>query len=199
MDEIEYPDLDEALKPPTEDINARSQPHVNRTTKPAIEIRRIDEPTIGPSSYLASQPKLHIPRTPSEVITDSTTVNQTWSVPQIDRNLKNNAKVKHLRDEEKLVEKQLAITVERLEKEKEWDLIRSQKEASVNSEIANQLQEREEQMLEMLRRMESENKQQVFENQQVRTIYEIQFFPLLSGARNCSLKERSRKLSGCCK
>ena len=50
--------------------------------------------------------------------------------------------VKYLQDEGDMVEKHLAMSVERLKKEKEWDRIRSEKEASANSEIANQLQER---------------------------------------------------------
>ena len=48
-----------------------------------------------------------------------------------------------------------------LEKEKEWDRIRSEREASANNEITNQLQEREKQMLEMFNKMENDNKLQV--------------------------------------
>jgi hypothetical protein len=69
--------------------------------------------------------------------------------------------VKYLQDEETLVEKHLAMTVNQLEKEKEWDKIRSEREASANNEITNQLQEREKQMLEMFNKMENDNKQQV--------------------------------------
>lgn len=70
--------------------------------------------------------------------------------------------VKYLQDEEKLVEKHLAITEDRLEKEKEWDRIRREKEASANDEIANHLQEREKEMVELFKKMENDNKQQVF-------------------------------------
>lgn len=163
VDEIEYPDLDEAMRPRIDpDVNTHSQPLVNRTNKPAIEVGRVGvEPTNEPSVYPVPLPRSNIPKTPSNVILDPPAVNRIGSVPQIDRNLKKDAMVKYLQDEEKLVERHLAITVERLEKEKEWEMIRGQKEASANSEIANHLQEREEQMLEMLRKMENENKQQV--------------------------------------
>lgn len=69
--------------------------------------------------------------------------------------------VKYLQDEGDMVEKHLAMSVERLKKEKEWDRIRSEKEASANSEIVNHLQEREETMIEVLKKMEND-RQQVF-------------------------------------
>lgn len=163
VDEIEYPDLDEAMRPRIDpSVNTHSQPLVNRTNKPAIEVGRVEvEPTIEPSVYPVPLPRSNIPKTPSEVLPDPYPVNRIGSVPQINRDLKKSAMVKYLQDEEKLVEKHLAITVERLEKEREWETIRGQKEATANSEIAKQLQEREEQMLEMLRKMENENKLQV--------------------------------------
>jgi hypothetical protein len=96
-----------------------------------------------------------------KIITEPSPVNRVGPVPKVDRNLKINAMVKYLQDEETLVEKHLAMTVNQLEKEKEWDKIRSEREASANNEITNQLQEREKQMLEMFNKMENDNKQQV--------------------------------------
>lgn len=163
VDDIHYPDLDEALKPPTNESNLPSQPLINRTTKPTVEVKQIDEPA-EPQSQPIPLPRTNIPRTPSETIEDVAPVSRNVTVPQVDRNLKKGAMVKYLQDEENLIEKHLAITVERLKQEREWDRIRMERESSANSEIANHLQEREEQMIEMLKKMEIENKQQVISN-----------------------------------
>lgn len=165
VDDIQYPDLDEAIKPPREDneIFSPPQPLVNRTNKPPSEIKQIEEQYVEPPIQPVPLPRSNIPRTPSidKGTIDSPLLNHTVSAPQIDRNLKMSAMLKYLQDEEKMVEKHLAMTVERLKQEKEWDMIRMEKEASANSEIANQLQEREEKMIEILKKMETENKQQV--------------------------------------
>ena len=158
VDDIVYSDLDEAMKPPksTEII---SQPLVNRTTKPALEAKQIEEPYVELPTQPVPLPRSIIPRTPS--VDKGSTDTALRTVPQIDRNLKMGAMVKYLQDQEKMVEKHLAMTVERLKQEKEWDRIRSEKEASANSEIVNHLQEREETMIEVLKKMEND-RQQVF-------------------------------------
>ncbi len=165
VDDIQYPDLDEAMKPPREknEIISPPQPLVNRTNKPPPEMKQIEEQYVEPPIQPVPLPRSNIPRTPSvdKGTIDSPLVNRTISVPQIDRNLKMSAMLKYLQDEEKMVEKHLAMTVERLKQEEEWDMIRKEKEASAHSEIANQLQEREEKMIEILKKMESDNKKQV--------------------------------------
>lgn len=156
------------MRPPTIEMSTPSQPLINRTTKPAIEIKKIEEiPMDQPVTYPVPLPRSTIPKMPSiekesdKIITEPSPVNRVGPVPKVDRNLKINAMVKYLQDEETLVEKHLAMTVNQLEKEKEWDKIRSEREASANNEITNQLQEREKQMLEMFNKMENDNKQQV--------------------------------------
>lgn len=157
------------MKPPAIEPIASSQPFINRTTKPAIEVKKIDEIPFKPSIHPVPLPRLNIPKAPSrdqendeEAVTDSPSVSRMGSVPKIDRNLKTEAMVKYLEDEEKLIEKHLAMTAVRLEKEEEWETIRKEKEASANNEIATQLQEREKEMVELLKKMENDNKQQVF-------------------------------------
>lgn len=164
---IEYPDFDEATKPPAIEPTASPLPFINRTNKPAV--KKIDEISVEPSIQPVPLPRSNIPKTPSDdqdiddgFVTGSSSVNRMGSVPKIDRSLKTEAMVKYLQDEEKLVEKHLAITEDRLEKEKEWDRIRREKEASANDEIANHLQEREKEMVELFKKMENDNKQQVF-------------------------------------
>ena len=68
--------------------------------------------------------------------------------------------MKYLQEEETLVERSLSTAEERLRKEQEWDRIRLEKESSVNSELTAQLQQREEQLIDMLKKMENDNKQQ---------------------------------------
>lgn len=165
---IEYPDFDEATKPPAIEPTASPLPFINRTNKPAV--KKIDEISVEPSIQPVPLPRSNIPKTPSDdqdiddgFVTGSSSVNRMGSVPKIDRSLKTEAMVKYLQDEEKLVEKHLAITEDRLEKEKEWDRIRREKEASANDEIANHLQEREKEMVELFKKMENDNKQQELE------------------------------------
>ncbi len=150
--DIEYPDLD--AQPETnlpsatngvEEFQVR-QPTVNRTTKPVMEVR---QPSV---EYLPSLPAVStkfIPQEPPVMAPMPT-------IPQVDRNSKKEALVKYLKAEEELVER----SKDRLNKEQEWDLIRLQKESSLNSELTAQLQEREEQLITVLRKMENDNKQQ---------------------------------------
>ncbi|XP_057371532.1 ubiquitin carboxyl-terminal hydrolase 8-like [Daphnia carinata] len=170
VENIEYPDFDEAMKPPSIEPIASPLPFINRTTKPAIEVKKIDKISVEPSIQPVPLPRSNIPKTPPddqdievEFVTGPPSVNRMGSVPKIDRNLKTEAMVKYLQDEEKLVEKHLAITADRLAKEEEWDRIRREKEASANDEIANHLQEREIEMVELLKKMENDNKQQELE------------------------------------
>jgi hypothetical protein len=157
------------MKPLNMETIAPLQPVINRTTKPAIEVKKIEEiPVDKPITYPVPLPRSTNQKTPSVdqepekvIITEASPVSRIGPIPIVDRNLKMNAMVKYLQDEETLVEKHLAMTVNRLEKEKEWDRIRSEREASANNEITNQLQEREKQMLEMFNKMENDNKLQV--------------------------------------
>lgn len=152
MPDIEYPDLDAQAEtnPPTatngvEEFQAR-QPTVNRTTKPVLEVR---QPSVEYSPFLPADSTKFVPQEPPVVV-------PMPNIPQVDRKLKKEALVKYLQAEEELVER----SKDRLNKEQEWDRIRSQKESSLNSELTAQLQEREEQLINVLRQMENDNKQQ---------------------------------------
>ena len=191
LDDIEYPDFDEAMRPPTIETSAPSHPLINRMTKPATEIKKMEEITVDPPVFFpVPLPRSTVPKMPSieqetdKIITEPSPVNRIGLVPKVDRNLKKNAMVKYLEDEETLVEKHLAMTVNQLEKEKEWDRIRSEREASANNEITNQLQEREKQMLEMFNKMENDNKQQVLFIYLV-TKKLVSFCLLFLGIRDC--------------
>ena len=157
------------MKPRSMEMNTPFQPVINRTTKPAIEVKKIGEMKADvPIFTPVPLPRTAIPKLPSVeqdsecfLVNDPSPANRIGLIPKVDRNLKMNAMIKHLQDEETLVEKHLAMTENRLIKEKEWDKIRIEREASANNEITNQLQEREKQMLEMFNKMENENKLQV--------------------------------------
>lgn len=69
--------------------------------------------------------------------------------------------MKYLQDEESMMEKSLALAQQQLEKEREWERIRLEREVSANSEITTQLLQREEQMIEAFKKLESEKKEQV--------------------------------------
>ena len=81
--------------------------------------------------------------------------------PEVNRNLKNSAVLKYLEEEEKLVERSLTMAQERLDQEKEWDRVRMEKESSIHNEIRAHLQEREEELIKCLKKMETDNKEQV--------------------------------------
>lgn len=69
--------------------------------------------------------------------------------------------MKYLQDEENMVEESLALAQEQLDKEKEWERLRLEREESASSEITAQLLQREEHMIEALKKLESVKKQQV--------------------------------------
>lgn len=144
------------------------QPTVNRTTKPLTDTVRWSveqqEPSPLPSPAVIVEP-----------------VSSRFA-PQIDRNLKKEAVMKYLQDEERLIERSLETARERLLQEQEWDRIRMEKEASVNSELTSQLQLREEQLIEILKRMENDKKQQ--EAEMARLRHELEKYEKREAASN---------------
>ena len=165
VDDIEYPDFDDEMRKLVQEANpAPTQPTINRTTKPSIEvakpIERVD-PYSPPSAFIASTTFVPTPAPPTmkeQIMPNFKTEDR---VPQVDRNLKQKAMITYRKAEEDLVEKYIATTQKRLQQENEWEMLRIKKESSVNSEMTAQLQEKEEQLIDMLRKMEAENKQQV--------------------------------------
>lgn len=81
--------------------------------------------------------------------------------PEVNRNLKNDAVMKYLEKEEKLVERSLEMAQERLGEEEKWNQIRMEKESAINNEIRAHLQEREEEFIKRLKEMETDNKKLV--------------------------------------
>lgn len=167
VDDIEYPDFDDEMRKLVQEANpAPTQPTINRTTKPSIEvakpIERVD-PYSPPSAFIASTTFVPTPAPPTmkeQIMPNFKTEDR---VPQVDRNLKQKAMITYRKAEEDLVEKYIATTQKRLQQENEWEMLRIKKESSVNSEMTAQLQEKEEQLIDMLRKMEAENKQQELE------------------------------------
>lgn len=143
---------------------APPQPAINRTTKPSIEvaksIERVDSYS-PPNAFIASSTFIPTPAPPTLTEQILPQLKTEDRVPQVDRNLKQKAMVTYRKAEEDLVEKYIATTKKRLQQENEWEMLRIKKESSLNSEMTAQLQEKEEQLIEMLRKMEAENKQQV--------------------------------------
>ncbi len=192
------------MRPPTIEMSAPSQPLINRTTKPAMEIKKMEEiPIDQPVTYPVPLPRSTIPKMPSieketdKIITEPSPVNRGGPIPKVDRNLKINAMVKYLQDEETLVEKHLAMTENQLEKEKEWDRVRSEREASANNEITYQLQERENQMLEMFNKMENDNKEQVLFLYLFSKTELFSLCLLFLGIRDCSSPQAGGDYSNC--
>lgn len=163
VDDIDYPDFDlpypEVRK--GDSGSKISQPTVNRTTKPSVGSNRTDR-NLEPPKPIGDAAETLLPNVPFELESQHLpTVVKNTSTPTVDRNLKHNAIMKYLQDEENMMEKSLVLAQEQLDKEKEWERIRMEREVSANSEINAQLLHREEQMIEAFKKLELEKKQQV--------------------------------------
>ena len=162
--------------------NFASQPIINRTTKPSIEavkpVDRFSADSFLPGSFIASTTFVPSPAPPAMTERILPSSNTEDRIPQVDRNLKQNAMIKFRQTEEALVENYIATTQKRLQQETEWEMLRLQKESTMSSEITAHLQEKEEQLIEILRKMEAENKEQVKKNNKSDCIAFI-YFPLL--------------------
>lgn len=147
-----------------EAIPTPAQPTINRTTKPSMEVAKTverDDPYSPPSAFIASTTFVPSPAPPTMTEQIMPQLKTEDRIPQVNRNLKQKAMVTYRKAEEDLVEKYIATTQKRLQQENEWEMLRMQKESSLNSEMTAQLQKKEEQLIDMLRKMEAENKQQV--------------------------------------
>lgn len=149
VSDIVYPDLDEELAARTKPSIPSSQPIIDRGVKPDIK----------PSN------QTFVPDPPSMKnttdIESAVEPKKMTQAPEVNRNLKNDAVMKYLEKEEKLVERSLEMAQERLGEEEKWNQIRMEKESAINNEIRAHLQEREEEFIKRLKEMETDNKKLV--------------------------------------
>lgn len=140
-------------------------PSVNRSTKPSLDSRQNpDQNTEWKKASEGSHASTLIANSQPQTPLDKEHQQPqpvAKSTPTVDRSLKHQAIMKYLQDEESMMEKSLALAQQQLEKEREWERIRLEREVSANSEITTQLLQREEQMIEAFKKLESEKKEQV--------------------------------------
>ena len=145
---IDYPDLDDEPKKPPDEVPAR--PVVNRTTKPPTDVPA-DIPTVVDNSSKTESVKVPVT---NGVAPESRT-------PVVDRQSKNKAVAHYLKAEEEAMEKSLQMAKKALEQENEWDKLRSMKEIEANIEMKNTLQQREEELIQRLKKFENDYREQV--------------------------------------
>ena len=157
VSDIIYPDLEEEIQIPIISELPSAQPVIDRRIKPDTEVkfnRFVSDPSLEPSDRKNLHPL-------STKDTNAEFVIEPKKTPNVDRNLKNNAIMKYLEEEEKLVELSLKMTQDRLHQEKEWNQVRIQKESAIDNEMKAHLQQREEELIHLLKKMETDNKEQV--------------------------------------
>jgi len=150
--DIYYPDLEVEIIPIKPNVPS-VQPIIDRKAKPDVDIKPLGH------IYLGDPPSV---RDTGEA-EPATELKKVAQAPEVNRNLKNSAVLKYLEEEEKLVERSLTMAQERLDQEKEWDRVRMEKESSIHNEIRAHLQEREEELIKCLKKMETDNKEQELE------------------------------------
>jgi len=164
VSDIIYPDLEEEIQIPIISELPSAQPVIDRRIKPDTEVkfnRFVSDPSLEPSDRKNLHPL-------STKDTNAEFVIEPKKTPNVDRNLKNNAIMKYLEEEEKLVELSLKMTQDRLHQEKEWNQVRIQKESAIDNEMKAHLQQREEELIHLLKKMETDNKEQELEINRLR-------------------------------